>query len=168
MTALDTFREETRAWLEENCPDSMRTPMPGTRNALGRAQCPIPQSDTKVWMDRMAEKGWTVPTWPTEYGGGGLSKEENKVLQEELGRIKARPALTSFGIWMLGPALLEFASEEQKREHLPKIARGEIRWCRNYSEPGAGSDLAVLQTKCEDMGDHYLVNGQKSLDLLRR
>ncbi|HCX66264.1 MAG TPA: acyl-CoA dehydrogenase, partial [Rhodobiaceae bacterium] len=76
-------------------------------------------------------------------------------------RIKARPALSSFGIWMLGPALLEFANEEQKKEHLPKIVRGEIRWCQGYSEPGAGSDLAGLQTKCEDKGDHYLVNGQK-------
>lgn len=161
MTNLDTFREDTRAWLEANCPESMRTPMPEREMPWGGRNPSFPNPDTKVWMDRMAEKGWTVPTWPVEYGGAGLSKDENKVLQEELGRIKARPALTSFGIWMLGPALLEFASEEQKREHLPKIARGEIRWCQGYSEPGAGSDLAGLQTRAEDMGDHYLVNGQK-------
>ncbi len=99
--------------------------------------------------------------WPKEYGGGGLSKEENKILQQELRRIHARPALMSFGIWMLGPALLEFANEDQKKEHLPKIVRGEIRWCQGYSEPAAGSDLAGLQTKCEDKGDHYLINGQK-------
>lgn len=161
MSNLDTFREETRAWLEANCPESMRTPISDREMPWGGRNPSYPNPDTKVWMDRMAEKGWTVPTWPVEYGGAGLSKDENKILQEELGRIKARPALTSFGIWMLGPALLEFASEEQKREHLPKIARGEIRWCQGYSEPGAGSDLAGLQTRAEDMGDHFLVNGQK-------
>jgi alkylation response protein AidB-like acyl-CoA dehydrogenase len=109
----------------------------------------------------MAEKGWTVPTWPTEYGGGGLSRDEDRVLAEEMSRIRARSPLQSFGIWMLGPAMLEFASEEQKLEHLPKIARGEIRWCQGYSEPGYGSDLAGLQTKAEDKGDYYLVNGAK-------
>ena len=161
MTALDTFREETRAWLEENCPASMRTPMPEREMPWGGRHAQYPNPDTKTWMDNMSSRGWTAPTWPAEYGGGGLSKEENKVLQEELGRIGARPALTSFGLWMLGPALLEFASEEQKKKYIPEIVKGEIRWCQGYSEPGAGSDLAGLQTKCEDKGDHYLVNGQK-------
>ena len=115
----------------------------------------------KETVRQMGKDGWLGVGWPKEYGGGGLTKEENLVLQQELRRIKARPALSSFGIWMLGPALLEFANEEQKKEHLPKIVRGEIRWCQGYSEPGAGSDLAGLQTKCEDKGDHYLVNGQK-------
>jgi alkylation response protein AidB-like acyl-CoA dehydrogenase len=161
MEALDTFRQETRAWLEENCPPSMRTPMPEEETVWGGRNAKFPNPDAKLWLDRMAERGWTAPTWPKEYGGGGLTKEENLVLQQELRRIKARPALSSFGLWMLGPALLEFANEEQKKEHLPKIVRGEIRWCQGYSEPGAGSDLAGLQTKCEDKGDHYLVNGQK-------
>ena len=161
MTALDTFREETRAWLKENCPESMRTPMPEREMPWGGRNAGYPNPDTKVWMDRMASRGWTAPEWPAEYGGGGLSKEENKVLQQELAAIKARPALTSFGLWMLGPALLEFASEEQKKKYIPEIIKGEIRWCQGYSEPGAGSDLAGLQTKCEDKGDHYLVNGQK-------
>ena len=161
MTALDTFREETRAWLEENCPASMRTPMPEREMPWGGRHAQYPNPDTKTWMDNMSSRGWTAPTWPAEYGGGGLPKEENKVLQEELGRIGARPALTSFGLWMLGPALLEFASEEQKKKYIPEIVKGEIRWCQGYSEPGAGSDLAGLQTKCEDKGDHYLVNGQK-------
>ncbi len=161
MTALDTFREETRAWLQENCPESMRTPMPEREMPWGGRNASYPNPDTKVWMDRMASRGWTAPEWPAEYGGGGLSKEENKVLQQELAAIKARPALTSFGLWMLGPALLEFASEEQKQKYIPEIIKGEIRWCQGYSEPGAGSDLAGLQTKCEDKGDHYLVNGQK-------
>ena len=161
MEALDTFRQETSAWLEENCPPSMRTPMPEEETVWGGRNAKFPNPDAKLWLDRMAERGWTAPTWPKEYGGGGLTKEENLVLQQELRRIKARPALSSFGLWMLGPALLEFANEEQKKEHLPKIVRGEIRWCQGYSEPGAGSDLAGLQTKCEDKGDHYLVNGQK-------
>ena len=162
METLEKFRQETRAWLEENCPPSMRTPMTSEDETVwGGRNAKYPNPEAKLWLDRMASRGWTAPTWPKEYGGGGLSKEENQVLQQELRRIKARPALSSFGIWMLGPALLEFANEEQKKEHLPKIVRGEIRWCQGYSEPGAGSDLAGLQTKCEDKGDHYLVNGQK-------
>jgi alkylation response protein AidB-like acyl-CoA dehydrogenase len=161
MTALDTFREETRAWLADNCPESMRTPMPEREMPWGGRHASYPNPDTKIWMDNMSSRGWTAPEWPAEYGGGGLSKKENKVLQEELARIKARPALTSFGLWMLGPALLEFASEEQKKKYISEIVRGEIRWCQGYSEPGAGSDLAGLQTKCEDKGDHFLVNGQK-------
>lgn len=161
MSDLQSFREETRAWLEENCPASMRTPMPVEEQPWGGRNPSYPNPDTKVWLDRMAERGWTAPTWPREYGGGGLSKEENGILQQELRKINARPALNSFGIWMLGPALLEFASEEQKLKHLPEITRGEIRWCQGYSEPGSGSDLAGLQTRAEDMGDHYLVNGQK-------
>ena len=161
MSNLETFREETRAWLEENCPASMRTPMPDEEQPWGGRNPSYPNPDTKVWMERMAARGWTAPAWPTEYGGGGLTPEENKILQQELKRIEARPSLNSFGIWMLGPALLEFASEEQKQKYLPPIVRGEIRWCQGYSEPGSGSDLAGLQTKAEDMGNHYLVNGQK-------
>jgi len=161
MDALENFRADTRAWLEENCPPSMRTPMTEDESPWGGKRAVWKNPESKQWMEAMASRGWTAPQWPSEYGGGGLSKEENKVLQQELRAIKARPALMSFGIWMLGPALLEFANEEQKKEHLPKIVRGEIRWCQGYSEPGAGSDLADLQTKCEDKGDHYLVNGQK-------
>jgi alkylation response protein AidB-like acyl-CoA dehydrogenase len=109
----------------------------------------------------MGERGWTVPTWPTAYGGGGLTAEQGRVLDAELAAGDYRPPLLSFGIWMLGPVLLEYASEAQKREHLPRITRGEIRWCQGYSEPGAGSDLAGLSTRCEDGGDHWLINGQK-------
>ena len=109
----------------------------------------------------MGERGWTVPEWPRQYGGGGLSREEAKVLREELARLHCRAPLTSFGIWMLGPALLKYGSEAHKRQHLPDIARGNIRWCQGYSEPNAGSDLASLQTKAEDKGDDFLVNGQK-------
>ena len=161
MTDLDTFRAETSAWLEENCPESMRTPMPERETPWGGRNADFPNPDTKIWLDRMASRGWTAPEWPAEYGGGGLSKDEARILQQEMSRINARTPLASFGLWMLGPALLEFASEEQKKKYLGEIVRGEIRWCQGYSEPGAGSDLAGLQTKAEDKGDHYLVNGQK-------
>jgi alkylation response protein AidB-like acyl-CoA dehydrogenase len=161
MADLETFRKEARAWLEENCPASMRTPMPEEEIIWGGRGQVYKNPDAKLWLDRMAARGWTAPTWPSEYGGGGLSKAEAGVLAQELKSIGAREALSSFGIWMLGPVLLEYASEEQKREHLPKIVRGEIRWCQGYSEPGAGSDLAGLQTRCEDKGDHWLINGSK-------
>jgi alkylation response protein AidB-like acyl-CoA dehydrogenase len=162
MADLEKFRAETRAWLEANCPPSMRTPMAGEDDAVwGGRNYEFKNPEAKLWLERMGAKGWTAPTWPKEYGGGGLSSEENRVLQSELKRIEARPPLFSFGLWMLGPVLLEYANEEQKKEHLPKIVRGEIRWCQGYSEPGAGSDLAGLMTKCEDKGDHWLINGQK-------
>ncbi len=161
MSDLASFREEVRSWLEENCPASMRTPMPEAETVWGGRGQQWPNPDSKLWLERMAERGWTCPTWPKEYGGGGLTAEEDKVLQQELRAINARPALQSFGIWMLGPALLEFASHEQKLEFLPPICRGEIRWCQGYSEPNSGSDLAGLQTRAEDQGDHYLVNGSK-------
>lgn len=160
--ALDAFRNEARDWLEENCPASMRTPMASDSDVIwgGRRQ-EYKNPDAKLWLERMGEKGWTAPEWPADYGGGGLSKAEAMVLAQELKRITARPALFSFGLWMFGPALLEFGNEEQKKRFLPGIVKGETRWCQGYSEPGAGSDLADLQTRCEDKGDHYLINGQK-------
>jgi alkylation response protein AidB-like acyl-CoA dehydrogenase len=162
MSDPETFRAETRAWLEANCPPSMRGEMSGEEEAVwGGRKFEFRNPEAKLWLERMGARGWTAPTWPKEYGGGGLSREEAKILEREMARIGARPALLSFGIWMLGPVLLEYANEEQKREHLPKIVRGEIRWCQGYSEPGAGSDLASLRTRCEDKGDHFLINGQK-------
>ena len=160
--SLEEFRLEARAWLEENCPDEMRQPMQSFDDPCwGGRNFKFQSEAQKVWLDRMAAKGWTVPTWPTEYGGAGLNRAQEKVLLSEMKRINARSPLTSFGIWMLGPALLKFGNEAQKAEHLPKIARGEIRWCQGYSEPNAGSDLAALATKAEDKGDHWIVNGQK-------
>jgi acyl-CoA dehydrogenase len=162
MTDLDTFRSETRAWLEANCPGQMREPIRSEDDLCwGGRNWTFKSGAQRQWLEAMAERGWTVPDWPKDYGGGGLSSDETRVLKQEMARIGARPALTSFGISMLGPALLKFGTEEQKRHYLPQIARGEIRWCQGYSEPGAGSDLAGLQTKAEDKGDHWLVNGQK-------
>jgi len=162
MTDIESFRTETRDWLKANCPPEMREPMRSEADACWGGRNAVFQSDAqRQWMETMAERGWTVPHWPRDYGGGGLSTAEAKVLKEEMARIGARSPLTSFGISMLGPALLKFGTEEQKRHFLPQIARGEIRWCQGYSEPGAGSDLAGLATKAEDKGDHWLINGQK-------
>ena len=140
----------------------MRTPIRspdeevwGGRNAV------FPSDDAKLWMQRAAERGWTAPTWPREYGGGGLSGAEAKILAEEMRSLGCRPPLKSLGLWMLGPLLLEVGSEEQKREHIPKIVRGEIRWCQGFSEPGAGSDLASLQTRAVRDGAEWVVDGQK-------
>ncbi|HEY0414027.1 MAG TPA: acyl-CoA dehydrogenase family protein [Allosphingosinicella sp.] len=162
MSDPESFRLETRAWLEANCPPEMREPMRDESDACWGGRNPVFKNDAqKSWMDAMAGRGWTVPDWPKEYGGGGLSPAETKILRQEMARINARNPLMSFGISMLGPALLKYGREEQKKRFLPEIARGEIRWCQGYSEPNAGSDLASLQTKCEDKGDHWLVNGQK-------
>ncbi len=161
MAELDAFRAETRAWLEANCPPSMRSPMPDDEIVWGGRNARFKKPEAKLWLERMAARGWTVPTWPKHYGGGGLAPGEARLLEEEMRRLNCRSPLQSFGIWMLGPVLLEYGSEAQKQEHLPKIARGEIRWCQGYSEPEAGSDLAGLKTRAVPQGEHFLVNGHK-------
>ena len=163
MADLDQFREETRSWLEANCPPEMRQPVEDEADVYwGGRNATFKNEAQKAWFEACVAKGYTVPAWPKEYGGAGLSPAEAKVLREEMARIDARSPLHSFGIWMLGPALLHFGTEGQKQRFLNEIARGEIRWCQGYSEPNAGSDLANLQTFAEDKGDHYLVNGQKT------
>ena len=161
MQSLQEFREETRNWLGQNCPESMQTSMVQEEVVWGGRNAIFTNLESEDWLQCMAQKGWTCPTWPSEYGGGGLDKDQAVVLGEELARINARPALTSFGISMLGPVLLEYGNHQQKLEHIPKIVRGEIRWCQGYSEPGSGSDLASLSTKAELQGDNYLINGSK-------
>ncbi len=161
MADLETFREETRRWLKDNAPASMYTP-PKTPDDLcwGGKKTQYPP-DVKRWLDVNAERGWTAPTWPKEYGGGGLSKAEAKVLAEEMAKLRIRLPLTGFGLAMIGPLLLQEGSEELKKEHLPKIIHGQIRWCQGYSEPSSGSDLASLQTKAVRDGDVFVLNGQK-------
>ncbi|HXA38804.1 MAG TPA: acyl-CoA dehydrogenase family protein [Phenylobacterium sp.] len=153
---LDAFRAEAREWLEANFPKSLahaQTAMiPGGEKPTG---------DALLWKQRMADKGWGAPTWPTEYGGGGLTGAQARVLLQEMARIGAENPVAGMGTSMFGPTLLEYGTEAQKRRHIPPIVRGELRWCQGYSEPGAGSDLASLQTKCEDAGDHWKINGQK-------
>jgi len=158
---LDQFRSEVRAWLEDNCPPSQRLPITAEEQYWGGRRGQFPSEDARTWFERMRDRGWTAPEWPTEYGGGGLSDVQGRVLKQEMKRIGARTPLYGLGLWMLGPALLEYGNETQKRRHLPAIVNGETRWAQGYSEPGAGSDLASLQCKAEDMGDHFLVNGSK-------
>ena len=161
MSALSEFRSDTRAWLGENCPASIRSPAVEDEMVSGGSKHRSPNPDSYVWLDRMHEKGWTVPNWPKEYGGADLTMDEYVVLLEELAAINARTPLTGMGVMMIGPTLLEYGTDEQKARHLPKIASGEIRWCQGYSEPGSGSDLASLQTRAVDEGDHFVINGQK-------
>lgn len=161
-TELDNFRLETRKWLEENCPASMRKPIKESTDYFwGGRKATFNNEDQKIWFEKMLEKKWIVPHWDTQYGGGGLSDEENNVLTKEMTRLGCRKPLFSFGISMLGPALHKFATEEQKMRFLPDITAGKTWWCQGYSEPNAGSDLAGLQTKAEDKGEHYLINGSK-------
>jgi alkylation response protein AidB-like acyl-CoA dehydrogenase len=156
---LDTFRTEARTWLEANYPQSLREdPEAGARMIMGGVK---PTGDYLVWKQRMAEKGWGTPTWPKKYGAGGLTGAEARVLADEMDRIGAYNPMTGMGLSMFGPTLLEYGTEEQKQRHIPPIVKGELRWCQGYSEPGAGSDLASLMTKCEDAGDHWKINGQK-------
>ena len=162
MSDVEAFRAEIRAWLEANCPAEMREPVRTEDDVCwGGREFKFKSDAQRQWLEACAAKGYTVPDWPKEYGGAGMSAAEAKVWREEMSKVGARPPLSSFGIWMLGPALLKFGSEEQKRHYLNQIARGEIRWCQGYSEPGSGSDLVSLQTYGEDKGDHWVVNGQK-------
>jgi acyl-CoA dehydrogenase len=157
------LRQELRAWLEQNCPASMRTPMPADEVPNGGAQGPSPSNpDTFTWMRRAAERGLTLPTAPEAYGGAGFSEDQAAILADEMQRINARPPLLGSGALLLAPMLLRFGSEEQKRQHLPPIAQGEVRWCQGFSEPGAGSDLASLRMRAQPDGDEFVLNGQKT------
>ena len=149
MAALEEFREETRAWLEMHCPPGV---LPGG-NGSGE--------DHRIWRERLIEKGWSAPAWPTEYGGGGLDNEQYMVLIQELRRKRAPVPFGGMGLSLIGPTLLELGTEDQKRRHLPPIVRGELAWCQGYSEPSSGSDLASLRTRAVDNGDHFVINGQK-------
>ena len=158
MSDLNAFREETRSWLEENCPKEMRN----LSFHWEDAHLVYSKPEAAVWLERMAERGWVAPTWPAEYGGGGLEPEKAAILSQEMKRINATAPSSGMGLTMIGPTLLEYGTEEQKQRHVPKICDGSIRWCQGYSEPGAGSDLAALQAKAVLDGDHFVINGQKT------
>ena len=155
---LNAFRDEVRDWINENFPASLREKLEEYYGVLPR----YPEgADWKLWKDRVVAKGWGTPGWPVEYGGGGLSTEQARLIEREYLACGAFNPVEGFGTSMLGPTLLEYGSEQQKQVHLTRVSRGEVRWCQGYSEPGSGSDLASLRTKAEDKGDHYLINGQK-------
>ena len=157
MANLDDFREETRDWLETNCPEGVRGP-----GSIPWGSTKIKLDDaSKQWLERMASRGWPVPSWPEEYGGAALSPDQYKILIDELKRINARPPLTGRGVNYIGPTLLELGSDDQRERWLPGIARGEGGWAMGYSEPGAGSDLASLSMRAVRRGDHYVINGRK-------
>ncbi|MXY56427.1 MAG: acyl-CoA dehydrogenase [Gammaproteobacteria bacterium] len=152
-----SFRRDVRDWLDGNCPQSCRGPglVPG-----GGTKVPM-TDDQRLWIDRCAERGFTVPTWPEEYGGAGLDKDEFVALLQEMRELDIRAPVSGMGTTMIGPTLLEYGTDDQKARHLPRIARGEVWWCQGYSEPSSGSDLASLRTRAEDAGDHFVINGQK-------
>ncbi|HKU44592.1 MAG TPA: acyl-CoA dehydrogenase family protein, partial [Polyangiales bacterium] len=158
---LEAFRKEIGAWLEANAPTELRGLNDPKYAYWGGRKPELPHPKAKVWCEIAAERGLTAPTWPKEYGGGGLDAAQARVFNQELARLGLPAPLTGFGLTMIGPTLLQFGTEEQKREHLTKITRGEIRWCQGYSEPNAGSDLASLATSAVLDGDEYVLNGQK-------
>jgi alkylation response protein AidB-like acyl-CoA dehydrogenase len=156
---LDAFRADAREWLEANFPKSLGKDPDGQLAAVMSPAAPT--GDQAVWKERMGKKGWGTPTWPAQYGGGGLTPAEARVLQQEMAKVGAVNPIGGMGIGMFGPTLLEYGTEEQKQKWVPDIVTGKVRWCQGFSEPGAGSDLASLQTKAEDKGDHFLINGSK-------
>ncbi len=162
-TDLDAFRKDVREQLQAMYPAELRQTDSGSDpEAVWGGRTFTGSGDPQIiWMNRMAAKGWTTPTWPREYGGGGMTADEARIFEQEMAVGKYRPPVLAFGIWMLGPVLMEYATEAQKQTHLRRIVNGEVRWCQGYSEPGAGSDLAALATRCEDKGDHWLINGSK-------
>ena len=161
MDERDLFRQEVREWLETHCPVSQRQPIVREEQIWAGSQATFPSADAQAWFEAMRDRGWTAPSWPAEYGGGGLDPDRARILEQEMARLRCRPPLYDMGLWMLGPALLAYGSPEQKATHLPRIVRGEVRWAQGYSEPGAGSDLASLSTRALDAGDHFVVSGTK-------
>ncbi|HEX5378260.1 MAG TPA: acyl-CoA dehydrogenase family protein [Phenylobacterium sp.] len=155
---LEDFRAEARTWIEANFPAALKG-----KAALAAAEISTPNPDLAAWRKAIGAKGWATPTWPTEYGGGGLSPQQARVLSQEMAKVGAfNPLMFGMGVTMIGPTILDYGTEDQKRKHIPPIVRGEVQWCVGYSEPNAGSDLASLQMKAEDAGDHWVINGQKT------
>ena len=151
------FRDEVRAFLEEKLPKA-------TADKVRRGQ-ELTKEDMESWHAILNERGWLAPNWPAEWGGCEWDAVQKHIFEEEAARASA-PRVIPFGLSMLAPVLMKFGTEEQKRHFLPRILSGEDWWCQGYSEPGAGSDLASLKTRVVREGDHYIVNGQKTLTTL--
>ncbi len=157
----DQFRAEVRSFLDKEFPPefSNRPTEWGLFNAAGRMSSDF-AGFMRSWTPKLNERGWGAPAWPKEHGGGGLSVTEQFILSEEFAWRRA-PRPGGIGHGWAGPTIMVYGSEEQKQEFLPKIISGEHHWCQLFSEPGAGSDLASLQTRAVRDGDDYVVNGQK-------
>ncbi|PEH86201.1 acyl-CoA dehydrogenase family protein [Burkholderia gladioli] len=151
--ADDAFRVEVRAWLEANLPRTLRDKVLNHKR--------LSREDYLDWHRRLATRGWSAPAWPVEYGGPGWDATRRFIWDEECARA-GTPSPLTFGVSMVGPVLMKYGNEAQKRHYLPRILDGSDWWCQGYSEPGSGSDLASLRTRAERRGDHYLVNGQKT------
>lgn len=162
MQDTDTFRAETRAWLQAHCPPAMRQPLTQEEIVWSGSEITFGNDDQRVWFERMRDRGWFAPDWPKELGGGGLTPKQARIVEQEMQRLSCRPPQFNLGVWMLGPVLLEIGTEEQKREHLPPMMQGRMRWCQGFSEPNAGSDLASLKTsaRVDENGD-FVINGSK-------
>ena len=155
---LEQFRDEARAWLVANFPKAL-----AGKAALASAEITTANSELRAWRKAIGAKGWGTPTWPVEYGGGGLTPQQARVLSQEMAKLGAfNPMMFGMGVTMIGPTILDYGTEAQKAQHIPPIVRGDVQWCVGYSEPNAGSDLASLQMKCEDAGDHWVITGQKT------
>jgi len=150
------WRKEVRAFIEKETPSALRSAGDQGEGALfGR------MGAIKEWRDRVAAKGWIAPSWPKAYGGADMSVVDQFVMNEEFAEAGVPGNVGGFGVMMIGPTIIEHGTEEQKQEHLSRILKGEVMWCQGYSEPGAGSDLASLQTRAVRDGDDYVINGQK-------
>ena len=161
MDELQIFRTGVTAWLEANCPPSMRTPPGDGELVMSGSQVEFQSEDQRLWYERMRDKGWFAPGWPLDLGGGGLDAAHVRVLETEMTRLHCRPPQINLGIWMIGPVLLEFGTDEQKQTFLPPTARGKIGWCQGFSEPNAGSDLASLKMSAVQYESGFVVNGSK-------
>lgn len=150
----EAFRQEVRQFIAENYTDDIRAKSARSKHGY------IDKEGHVTWQKRLAKKGWLAPNWPTEYGGPGFTHSQKYIFDVEMGRAGV-PHVIPFGPTMVAPVIMKFGTPEQKKKFLPDILETNVLWCQGYSEPGAGSDLASLQTKAEDKGDHYLVNGSK-------
>jgi len=149
------FRQEVRTFIKTSFPSSL-----AGVSAFEEPEDEDTRTALKEWRRSVGRQGWTAPHWPKEYGGAGMSVTEQFVYAEEMAEARA-PQTGGSGVAMLGPVLIRYGTEEQQREHLPRITSGEVQWCQGYSEPGSGSDLASLQTRAIRDGDDFVVNGQK-------
>jgi alkylation response protein AidB-like acyl-CoA dehydrogenase len=161
MSTLEAFRDEIRAFLERDAPKSLYGTRQGRFDGYWGGKKAEPSKDVRRWFELALERGLTAPTWPAAYGGGGLSEAHARIWDQELIKLGLPPPLVGVGLTMIGPTLIDYGTEAQRAEHLPRIVRGEIRWCQGYSEPGAGSDLAALSTRATRDGDDFIVTGQK-------
>lgn len=154
LTAAELkFRDEVRAFVRSQLPAEI------SRKVIEHKR--LSKQDFVTWQQILHKKGWIAPHWPVEYGGTGWNAVEQHIFAEECAAAGA-PRVVAFGVDMVGPVIIAFGNDAQKRRYLPRILSSEDWWCQGYSEPGSGSDLASLKTRAERQGDHYIVNGQKT------